>query len=1293
MKILSFLPVILLFSIFSTTSHAQPTLSVIGNYTGTQVWDADTVKVTGDVTINDSLIIKPGTVVEFQGHYGISANVINAIGSAGDSITFTVNDTTGFNNRNIPDGGWKYINTTQYTEFNYCKIMFGKNIDASASPLFDSKGLLTIGEMGLKIQNSVILHNYSITRFLKMDIHYQHNENLEFSACIFQSNTFSEFSVSLSKFSDCIFYDNHGSIENAEAEQSIFEDNSGLGLYSSEDERLYIKDCIFRNNKDLTISGGNGVTTSHFKLIKTKIITNENLLMECRGTVGSEIVGNIICNNTFRESFRLTDNTYPSFSIINNTIYNNRLQKSDDVFITCDNIKLYDNILYKNGDNNPDGIQIRFINYTNNALSSLSGDIRYNNIEGGAAAIEYDGNITGTFEDNIDENPLFTDAAHFDFHISDNSPCINTGTPDITGLSLPATDPDSNPRIFSSRIDIGAYEFQGTPINRPPIIENIREQKILSSSTKLISAKFFDPDPGDHCSLINISSGISQIRIREIADDSSSVRFEIVPDSAWQGAGMVNIRVTDNHGNIGSKEFRVTVSDIVCGRLSENTVWAADTVKIVCDVSIPTGVTLTIQPGTVVTFGENCRLIVSGSITAVGNESSGIIFTSSDTSGFYGDVYNGWGGIDLEKNSAADFKYCNFSYAKGALYCKNPSISSITNCVFYNNYSEDNGGAVYIAGTVKELSNNIFYNNRAKWFGGAVYLDGTNLDIINNLFFHNTAEEGAAIVADHGINRLINNSFVENTSGMRGGGISIYYGSLINCIVWDNESSDGSQVLLYREFNFYNSSIQGGIDSIANKNYVAEYKNNIDADPLFANTARYDFHLSDNSPCINTGTPDTFGLHLPAFDLAGQHRILDAVVDIGACEFKPGHFELLTQPIGDRLCRGNELSLATRAFGGVVGYQWQKEGVNIPNKNSDTLHFAAIGTSDAGNYNCTIITADSIISTDTVQVKVELPAFISVKPEPVVACVGADTVVTLQTAGGNIERYSWLKDGSVLPNENSPELVLPSLLGSDSGIYIGVAGNACGSDSTSAIRVTVNPLPVVDLGGPYYACEGEFVLLTPGNSFTGYHWSTGEEFWGITVTESGSYAVTVTNEYQCENNDSAEVVFYPLPYVFLGEDTTIYTGDTLVLNAGADFAGYQWNTGAENQILQVTRTQTGAFEYWARVTDNNSCTSGDTILVTVEKANAIPGNPPAFDLKVYPNPTSGIVYLEFSAEKVKDVLISVIDIEGRMILQDKLERIEAGTVYSVDLSGLESGIYILMIDNYPVRIVKDVGYK
>ena len=60
---------------------------------------------------------------------------------------------------------------------------------------------------------------------------------------------------------------------------------------------------------------------------------------------------------------------------------------------------------------------------------------------------------------NITVAPQFVDYASGNLRLQPNSPCINAGN---NAYLTTATDLDSNPRIVSGTVDLGAYEYQGT---------------------------------------------------------------------------------------------------------------------------------------------------------------------------------------------------------------------------------------------------------------------------------------------------------------------------------------------------------------------------------------------------------------------------------------------------------------------------------------------------------------------------------------------------------------------------------------------------------------------------------------------------------------------------------------------------------------------------------------------------------------------------------------------------------------------------------------------------------------
>jgi hypothetical protein len=82
------------------------------------------------------------------------------------------------------------------------------------------------------------------------------------------------------------------------------------------------------------------------------------------------------------------------------------------------------------------------------------------------------------------------------------------------------------------------------------------------------------------------------------------------------------------------------------------------------------------------------------------------------------------------------------------------------------------------------------------------------------------------------------------------------------------------------------SDVQGGEAGIVTNNNgtVNWLEGNLDDDPLFVGTGDHPFMLQDLSPCVNAGIPDTTGMNLPEFDLAGNPRVYGGRIDMGAYE-------------------------------------------------------------------------------------------------------------------------------------------------------------------------------------------------------------------------------------------------------------------------------------------------------------------------------------------------------------------------------------------------------------------------
>ena len=80
---------------------------------------------------------------------------------------------------------------------------------------------------------------------------------------------------------------------------------------------------------------------------------------------------------------------------------------------------------------------------------------------------------------NIDIDPMFADTLNEDYRLTENSPCIDTGISDTTGLNIPPWDMEGNKRMWDGNgdgiavIDMGAYEYDAPSYSiDPPDIQN-----------------------------------------------------------------------------------------------------------------------------------------------------------------------------------------------------------------------------------------------------------------------------------------------------------------------------------------------------------------------------------------------------------------------------------------------------------------------------------------------------------------------------------------------------------------------------------------------------------------------------------------------------------------------------------------------------------------------------------------------------------------------------------------------------------------------------------------------------
>lgn len=255
----------------------------------------------------------------------------------------------------------------------------------------------------------------------------------------------------------------------------------------------------------------------------------------------------------------------------------------------------------------------------------------------------------------------------------------------------------------------------------------------------------------------------------------------------------------------------------------------------------------------------------------------------------------------LANNHATGYHDNSYSGGGGAIVIQYESDPLIQGNIIRNNVADNLGGGLLFAEhTSGVLENNVIEGNMAldHWGGGIALWNSASPFIIGNLIIHNSCSgfnggRGGGIYYGNSESVLVNNTIAFNaTTGDEygdgyGGGISIdRWGSpvIINCIIWYNRSGASSMNIYFDPQEWLDISYCN-VEYDLGHIFDLEPHTNMDVPPAFADTASGNFQLNWNSPCINKGDADTTGMYLPSLDPAGNLRIYEDRVDIGAYEY------------------------------------------------------------------------------------------------------------------------------------------------------------------------------------------------------------------------------------------------------------------------------------------------------------------------------------------------------------------------------------------------------------------------
>lgn len=250
-------------------------------------------------------------------------------------------------------------------------------------------------------------------------------------------------------------------------------------------------------------------------------------------------------------------------------------------------------------------------------------------------------------------------------------------------------------------------------------------------------------------------------------------------------------------------------------------------------------------------------------------------------------------GGGMQNGASATIKNCTFSentalggWGGGGIFSTGTS-TQITNCLFTKNRSDQWGGGIFQQLGAATITNCKFLENRTQLDGGGLYMINSPTQITNSVFWNNLSTSPSG-----GGGGAFNNNFAipgsaPTFTGCSFSGNQATWGGAMrsdggaakirNCIIYGyvTGTTGGAGPMI---FDCSNSIVEvGTISGTGNIPAPDKYQVLVDPD-------NGDFRLLPTSPAINKGSNTSIPSGVVA-DLAGNHRIANTTVNMGAYEF------------------------------------------------------------------------------------------------------------------------------------------------------------------------------------------------------------------------------------------------------------------------------------------------------------------------------------------------------------------------------------------------------------------------
>lgn len=342
---------------------------------------------------------------------------------------------------------------------------------------------------------------------------------------------------------------------------------------------------------------------------------------------------------------------------------------------------------------------------------------------------------------------------------------------------------------------------------------------------------------------------------------------------------------------------------------------------------------------------------------------------------------------------------------------------------------------------------------------------------------------------------------------------------------------------------------------------------------------------------------------------------------------------------------------------GYTSYTWSFGDPSTGSADTSTLLNPVHQFSSMGTYTVKLWYNSSSCSADTLYQEIGVGAFSSIT-SATASCNGLGSAnVNLQ--GGGSYTYLWVPSGHTTANATN---LSP-------GIHTVVISSNMPGGCSSSHTVNVNPIMVTGTPATTISCSGSTaeIVMSNGSGSYNYQWLPGfQNTQTISGPLNGMYTVTVNDLLNgCSISRTLHINPLPSPTITLSGNFSICSGQTTSISANGA-ANYTWSTGSGNSFISVSPTVTTSYT----VSGNQpslTCQGSKVFSISVSKCAGLNDRTTELDLKIFPNPNSGVFMIETSGHLDFIIINSI----GAKVMEVNL----SPGKQTIDLSRYGAGVY------------------